>query len=64
MFVYKCTYSEVNNKLGSKNYGFLVEHVKKFPTFTEAVNFSRMVANTNTNMVGRPVIEEVSGPRD
>lgn len=64
MFVYKCTYSEVNSKLGSKNYGFLVEHVKKFPTFAEAVSFSRMVANTSTNMIGRPIIEEVSNTRD
>lgn len=59
MFEYKCTYSEVEGKLGSKNYGFLVDRVKKFPTFAEAVSFSRMVANTSTNMVGRPIIEEV-----
>lgn len=60
MFEYKCTYTERDAKPGSKNYGFLVERVKKFSTFAEAVNFSRMVANTSTNMIGRPIIEEVS----
>lgn len=60
MFKYKCTYSEMNSKLGSDNYGLLVERVKKFNTFAEAVNFYRVVANTSTNMVGRPIIEEVS----
>ena len=59
MLVYKCTYSEVNNKLGSKNYGYLVDRVMNFNTFADAVSFSRMVANTSTSMVGRPIIEEI-----
>ena len=66
MFQYKCTYMEVNNDRGSKNFGLLMERVKKFPTFAEAVNFSRVIANTSINMVGRPVVEEVNmaGRRD
>lgn len=66
MFQYKCTYMEVNNDRSSMNFGLLTERVKKFPTFSEAVNFSRVIANTTINMVGRPVIEEVdmAGKRD
>ncbi len=60
MVKYKCTYMEVNNDRSSLNFGMLVERVKKFPTFSEAVNFSRVVANSTINMVGRPVIEEVN----
>jgi hypothetical protein len=60
MVKYKCTYMEVNNDRNSQNFGMLVEHVKKFPTFFEAVDFSRVVANSTINMVGRPVIEEVN----
>lgn len=59
MFQYKCTYLEVNNDRTSKNFGMLMERVKKFPTFAEAVSFSRVIANTSINMVGRPIIEEV-----
>lgn len=59
MFKYKCTYAEVDSNRTSKNYGMLVERVRKFPTFAEAVNFSRIIANTNNSMVGRPLIEEV-----
>jgi hypothetical protein len=57
---------EVNNDRNSQNFGMLVERVKKFPTFFEAVDFSRVVANSTINMVGRPVIEEVNmaGRRD
>lgn len=60
MFQYKCTYLEVNNDRKSKNFGMLMERVKKFPTFAEAVSFSRVIANTSINMVGKPVIEEVN----
>ena len=59
MLVYKCTYSEVNDQVGTNNYGYLVDRVMNFYTFADAVSFSRMVANTSTNMVGRPIIEEV-----
>jgi hypothetical protein len=51
---------EVKNDRKSKNFGMLMERVKKFPTFAEAVSFSRVIANTSINMVGKPVIEEVN----
>ena len=53
---YKCTYSEVNRELGTKGYGQLVERTRKFETFSEAVSYSRLISNTNVNMVGKPVI--------
>lgn len=59
MNAYKCTYNEVNRKLGTKAYGQLVQRTRKFDTFSEAVSFSRAISNTNVNMVGRPVIEIV-----
>lgn len=59
MTQFKCIYTEVNDDRKSKNYGMLVERVKKFPTFAEAVTFSRRVANTGMHIVGRPIIEEV-----
>ena len=56
MNAYMCTYSEVNRKLGTKDYGQLVEHNRKFETFREAVNCYRGLVMTNVNMVGKPVI--------
>lgn len=53
---YKCTYSEVNRDPGTKGYGQLVERTRKFKTFSEAVSYSRLISNTNVNMVGKPVI--------
>lgn len=53
---YKCTYSEVNREPGTKGYGQLVERTRKFKTFSEAVSYSRLISNTNVNMVGKPVI--------
>jgi len=58
MAQFKCIYTEVNDDRKSKNYGLLVERVKKFPTFAEAVTFSRRIANTSVHTVGRPIIEE------
>jgi pterin-4a-carbinolamine dehydratase len=57
MNAYKCIYSEVNRKLGTKTYGQLIERTRKFDTFVEAVAFSRMISNTNINMVGKPIID-------
>jgi hypothetical protein len=63
MVGYKCTYVEVNNDRGSKNFGFLIERTKRFAMFNEAVDFARKISNTSINMVGRPVIEEDSETR-
>jgi hypothetical protein len=49
---YKCLYEEVIKDEG----GFLKKKSKKFATFMDAVNFSRMIANTNINIIGKPVI--------
>jgi pterin-4a-carbinolamine dehydratase len=57
MNAYKCTYNEVNRKLGTKKYGQLMQRTRKFDTFSEAVTFTRTIATTNLNMVGKPVIE-------
>lgn len=56
MDVYKCTYSEVNREPGAAGYGQLVERTRKFNSFIEAVSYSRLISNTNVNMVGKPVI--------
>lgn len=56
MNAYKCTYKEINRRLGTKYYGQLVERTRKFSTFNEAVFYSRAISNTNVNMVGKPVI--------
>jgi hypothetical protein len=60
MLKYKCTYFEVDHNQGSKNFGLLVKRTKQFPFFNEAVDFARRVSNTSINVVGRPLIEEVS----
>lgn len=57
MSAYKCIYSEVNRKLGTKDYGLLVQRTRKFETLREAVSYSRAISNANVNMVGRPIIE-------
>jgi len=49
-------YTEVDRKLGTKTYGQLVERAREFPTFSEAVSYSRLIMNTNVNMIGKPVI--------
>jgi len=59
MAQYKLVYSEVNNDRTSKNFGYEIEQVKKFHSLNEAVEFSRMLANTNINMRGKPIIEEI-----
>lgn len=56
MNAYKCTYNEINRKMGTKAYGQLVERSRKFNTFNEAVSFSRTISNTNMNVVGVPLI--------
>lgn len=59
MNAYKCIYNEVNRKLGTKTYGMIVERTYKFKSFNDAVNFSRLIVNTNANMIGKPIIEIV-----
>lgn len=61
MIAYTCTYTEIDRKRSDKyNYGVPVQRVRKFDTFADAVRFSRMVSNTNINVLGKPLIEEVS----
>lgn len=57
MNAYKCIYNEINRKPGATDDGLLVEHARKFNTFIEAVNFGRVLTRTNTNMVGKPIID-------
>jgi hypothetical protein len=49
---YKCSYEEIVTEWG----GFLKKRSKKFSSFRDAVDFSRMIANTNINIIGKPVI--------
>lgn len=56
---YKITYEEKNTDFDSKSYGFLVQRTKTFETFTAAVHFSRVISNTNINIIGTPMIEEI-----
>jgi len=60
MSAFRCVYFEVNNDRRSSNFGYLVERKKKFATFPEAVKFSRAIANTCVNVVGKPIIEEIA----
>jgi hypothetical protein len=53
----KITYSEIvkdQNQLRGK----LVQRTKSVQTLTEAVDFSRYLANT-VNLTGKPIVEEV-----
>lgn len=56
---FKITYSVVDNDRKSNDFGLLVDKVKRVASFEEAVNFSRVVANTSVNLVGKPIIEEI-----
>jgi hypothetical protein len=58
--MYICVYDEVDRNLGTKTYGFLVNRNKKFKSFEEAVRFSRKISNTNSSIIGKPVIEEMN----
>lgn len=61
-FNYKCTYDEIcQNKL-AKTYGMLISRTKKFKTFMDAVQFSRQIANTNINVIGKPSIDFLEEP--
>jgi hypothetical protein len=63
MVKYKCTYFEVNKDQKSKNFGLLVQRTKRFTFFNDAVDFARLVSNTNINAVGRPLVEEVKATK-
>lgn len=63
MNAYNCIYIEINRKPGSVDDGLLVEHARKFNTFIEAVNFGRALTRTNTNMVGKPIIDIMENNR-
>lgn len=56
---FKITYSVVVNDRKSNDFGLLVDKVKRVASFEEAVTFTRIVANTNINLVGKPIIEEI-----
>ena len=56
---FKITYSVVDNDRKSNDFGLLIDKVKRVASFEEAVNFSRVVANTSVNLVGKPIIEEI-----
>lgn len=60
MSAYKCTYMEVNTDKSSMTFGYAIEQTKQFNSLPEAVRFSRMISNTCINIVGRPIIEEIS----
>lgn len=56
---YRVVYEEVEDNTRSKNYGFLVRKTKRFSTLEDAVQFYRVMANTNMNVIGSPIIEEL-----
>ena len=56
---FKITYSVVDNDRRSCDFGLLVDVVKRVSSFEEAVTFTRIVANTSINLVGKPIIEEI-----
>jgi hypothetical protein len=55
MNAYKLTYDIKEDNVNSKNYGYIISKTKRFETFVEAVEYSRVIAN----LVGKPVIEGV-----
>jgi hypothetical protein len=56
---YQVVYEEMERDLRSKDYGYLVRRTKRFAKFNDAVQYCRVVANTNFNVVGSPTVEEV-----
>ena len=57
--VYRVVYEEMETDSKSKNYGYLVRRTKRFNEFKDAVQYCRVMANTNFNVVGSPTVEEV-----
>lgn len=53
----KVVYSEVVKSQPTDRYGLVVERTKQVGSLTEAVNFSRYIANTS-NVVGLPTVIE------
>jgi len=56
MNAYKLSYDIREDNVNSKNYGYIITKTKRFQTFVEAVEYSRVIAN----LVGKPVIEGVN----
>lgn len=54
---YKVFYEESVIDRLSKNYGGVVSRSKTFTDMTSAVRFSRVLANTNPHLVGRPIVD-------
>ena len=51
------TYNIRDNNRNSNNFGFIIQKIVKFHDFNEAVCQSRLIANTNVNLIGKPVID-------
>jgi hypothetical protein len=56
--VYKITYEVKETEMSSSNYGYVIMKTKKFPSLSQAVEFSRHISNNDVNLIGKPVIEE------
>lgn len=52
----KLVYNIRTNDKGSDNFGLIVQKTLSFETFSDAVIHSRIIANTNMNLVGKPTI--------
>lgn len=57
MAQYKVTYNIRENDRNSNNFGRIIEKIIKFNDFNEAVRESRLIANTNMNLIGKPIID-------
>jgi hypothetical protein len=53
---YKLTYEIREDDINSKNYGYIIPKVKRFPSLEEAVRFGKSIANTCA-VIGKPMIE-------
>jgi hypothetical protein len=54
---YKLTYNVRDHDRSSNNFGLIIQKILKFNDFNEAVRQSRLIANTNVNLIGMPVID-------
>ena len=53
---YKLVYSVRTNTKDSDKFGLIVQKTLNFESFSDAVAQSRIIANTNMNLVGKPTI--------
>ena len=52
----KLVYSVRTNTKDSDKFGLIVQKTLNFESFSDAVAQSRIIANTNMNLVGKPTI--------